>query len=234
LTLLTELAVEGASSFIEAQRIFLNLAQQENNLLMNGMKARVGKSTPAVAMTDLVRRSLDTLFNMQQEFLTLTSKQTLHWLEAVQGGKLDQRAHLVGLAREAMEKFVHAHQKLLDVLAEETLKATSGKPERATSGKKTEVAHLAREAGKLFIEAQKKMLDVAGQQMNTNLDAAARAVNTLSPAPLASVTELPARAVRSFLDSEKTLLRTLSDLQEKVVGIDKRPGKRAVRTRKQA
>ena len=82
LATLTELAVEGASSLIEAQRIFLTLAQQENALLMNGVKERVGDSPAAAAVTDLTRRSLDTLIDMQQEFLTLTSKQTLQWLEA--------------------------------------------------------------------------------------------------------------------------------------------------------
>ncbi len=232
LSILTELAVEGASSFIEAQRIFLNLAQQENELLMNGVKERVGDSLPAVAMTDLVRRSLDTVISMQQEFLTLTNKQTMHWLEAMQTGKRYQSAHLVDLAREAMEKFLHAHRRLLDVLTQETVKATGHKPEHAVHVKKTEVAQLAREAADLFIDAQKRVLDVLGQQMNTNLNAATQAVETLSPARLASVTELPAKAVRTFVEGEKAVLESLAKLGKKpkvVVGMNKHPRRRAVR-----
>lgn len=232
LSILTELAVEGASSFIEAQRIFLNLAQQENHLLMNGVKERVGDSAPAVAMTDLMRHSLDTLIDMQQEFLTLTNKQTMHWLEAMQAGKGYQSAHLVDLARQGMEKFLHAHQRLLDVVTQETVKATRHKPEHIAPAKKTEVAQLAREAADLFVDAQKKVLDVLGQQMNANVNAATQAVATLSPAPLANVTELPAKAMRTFVESKKAVLESLTQLAKKpkvAVGAHKHPRKRAVR-----
>lgn len=231
LSILAELAVEGASSFIEAQRIFLNLVQQENELLMNGVKERVGDSAPAAAMTDIVRRSLDTLIDMQQEFLTLTNKQTMHWLEAMQTGKLYQSAHLVDLAREGMEKFLHAHQRLLNVLTQETAKATSHKPEHAIPAKQTDVANVAREAADLFIDAQKKVLDVLGHQVNTNLNAATQAVETLSPARLANVTEFPSKAVRTFVEGEKALLQSLAQLAKKpkVVANNKHPRKRAVR-----
>jgi len=230
LAILTELAVEGTSSFIETQRIFLNLAQQENDLLMNGVKERVAKSTPAAAMTDLVRRGLDALIDMQQELLTLTSKQTLQWLEAVQSGKPYKQAHLVELAREAMEKFVRARKKLLDVLSEETVRATSGKPQPSPA-KKTEVATIARQAAELCIDAQKKVLDVLGQQMHTNLNAATQAVATLSPSRLSAVSDLPVKAVKSFFESEKSLLESLAEQGRKVgVGAShKAPRKSATR-----
>src|SRR5512141_2660638 len=63
----TELAVEGTSSFIDAQRILLTLVEQENELIMNGVKERVTGVAPAVAMTDLMRRSIATFVDMQQE-----------------------------------------------------------------------------------------------------------------------------------------------------------------------
>lgn len=228
-SILTELAVEGASSFIEAQRIFLNLAQQENELLLNGVKERVGDSAPATAMTDLVRRSLDTLINMQQEFLTLTNKETMHWLEAMQTGRRYQSAHLIEVARESLEKFLHTHQRLVDVITQETVKATSHKPEHA-GAKKTEITHLAREAADLFIDAQKKVLDLLGQQMNTNLNAATQAVETLSPARLATMTEFPSKAVRTFVEGEKAVLQSLTQLAKKPkVVAPKHARKRAVR-----
>jgi len=236
LAILTELAVEGASSFIEAQRIFLNLAQQENELLMSGVKQRVGDSAPAAAMTDLVRRSLDALIDMQQEFLTLTSKQTLEWLDAVQGGKRYPSAHLLDVAREGMEKFIHAHQKLLDVLAQETTRATSGKSAESRHVKKTEVAQIAREAADRLLEAQKKVLDVAGQQISTNLKAATQAAETLSPARLAAVTELPVNAVKSFFQGEKALIQSLLEPRKRsrAVGTDGHPRKRTVRHKEPA
>lgn len=234
LAILTELAVEGASSFIEAQRIFLNLAQEENELLMSGVKERIGNSAPAVAMTDLVRRSLDTFLNMQQEFLTTTSKQTLHLLDAVQTGKNYSSTHLVELAREGMENFVRANQKFMDVLAQETVKATTGKSETGTARKK-ELSKLAHEASELFIDAQKKVLDVVGQQMKVNLNAATQAVENLSSARLAPMTELPTKAVQSFIEAEKSILEKLTEpLRQSKRAVHKRSAGRAVRHRKTA
>lgn len=235
--ILTELAVEGTSTFIEAQRIFLNLVQQENDLLMNGVKERIGISMPLVAMTDLARRSINTLINMQQGFLTTTSKQTLHWLESVQTGKGYQSKQVVELAREAMENFVHAHQQFLDALTQATIKATSGKPgQGAKPVQKTEVSKLAREAAALFIDAQKKVLDVLGQQMNVNVNAATEAVETLSPARLAPIVEIPAKAVKNLFEGEKALLQSVIASQKKSKGGQARKHSRGrtVRQRKTA
>lgn len=161
--ILTELAVEGTSSFVEAQRILLNLAQEENELLMNGIKERVAGSTAAVATTDMVRRSLDTFIAMQQDFLKITSKQTIGWLEAVKHGKGYESTHLVELARHSMENFVTTQKKFLDIIAQETTKASTAKAHPLTKAKATEMSKMAREATNAFIEAQKKMLDVVGQ-----------------------------------------------------------------------
>ncbi len=229
LAILTELAVEGTSTFIEAQRILLNLIQQENELLMDGVKERIGISAPMIAITDLARRSIDNLIDMQHGMLTTTSKQTLHWLESVQAGKGYESKHVIELAREAMENFLHAHQKFLDVLTQETMKATSGKTQHAPVQKK-ELSKLAREAAALFIDAQKKVLDVIGQQMSVNMDAATRAVETFSPARFAPVVQIPAKAVKTFFDGEKSLLQSVMEAQRRArEGHNGNPRKHAAR-----
>lgn len=163
LAILTELAVEGTSSLVEAQRALLNLVQQENEIILTGVKQQVGKFLPAAAMTDLVRRSVDALIGMQQELLTSTSKQTLEWLQAEETGKGKQASHLVEFAREGVETFTRAQKKFLEVVAQEADRVTNGKKEHeSTRTKKAELTHLAREAGNAFIEAQKRLLDVMG------------------------------------------------------------------------
>ena len=237
-TILTELAVEGTSSFIEAQRIFLNLIQQENNLLLNGVKERIGNSAPAAAVTDLARRSVDTWVDLHQSLLTTTSKQTLQWLESVQNGKGYKADHLVELAREATEDFIRAQKQFVDVLAQETTRATRGKPEPdSTPAQKTELSKLAREAATLFIDAQKKVLDVLGQQMNVNLNAATQAVETLSPTRLVPMAEIPAKAVKSFFDQEAALFQSAVGQSGKKSGVGAARGhsrQRAARTTKSA
>jgi hypothetical protein len=209
--ILTELAVEGASSFIEAQRIFLNLAQRENEIIMNGVKGQLAGSTQGVAMIDLARRSLDTFIAMHEEFLTATSKQTLHWIEAVKAGKGYDGAHLTQLAREEWETFVQAQKKFLDVVAQETAKAASGKPDHTTKTViATELPKLAREAANSFIDAQKRLLDVLGQQMNVNLSAATRAMGLLAPSRLWPMAKHTGEQVKSFVEAEKNMIASMT------------------------
>jgi len=209
LAILTELAVEGTSSLVEAQRTLLNLAQQENEIVLNGVKERVGGFLPAAAMTDLVRRSLDTLLGMQQELLTTTSKQTLEWLQSEKSQK-NSATPLIEFAREGVETFTRAQKKFLEVVAQEAEKATSTKKEyESKSVKKAELAHLAREAGNAFIEAQKRLLDVLGQQMNVNLDATTRAVEMMSPARLVPVASVTSEGLRNFVNAETSLIGSM-------------------------
>jgi hypothetical protein len=205
LQILVELAVEGTSSLVEAQRTLLDLGKQENDIILNGVKERIGNFLPGVAMTDLVRRSLDTLIGMQQDLLTSTSKQTLHWLESEEAGKSERAAQLMEYAREGVEAFTRAQTTFLNVVAEETAKATSGQHDPKPV-KKTELAHLAREAANAFIEAQKRLLDVMGQQMNVNLDAATRTAEMISPARLVPVASLTGKEVKDFFDKETSLI----------------------------
>lgn len=219
LDMLTELAIEGTSSLVEAQRTLLDLAQQENEIILNGVKERIGGFLPAVAITDLVRRSLDTIIGMQQELLTTTSKQTLQLLEPEKTGKGVRTAQMVEFAREGVETFTRAQKKFLDVVAQEAARVTSGKHEHnGASLKKTELTKLAREAGNAFIEAQKRLLDVMGQQMNVNLDVATRTMALMSPSRLLPMANLTGEGVRHFMDTETSLIKSLIKPDKKVVG----------------
>lgn len=208
--ILSELAIEGTSSFTEAQKILLNLAQQENEILMNAGKERIAGSARGLAVTDLVRRSLDTFIKMQNEFLATTSRQTINWLEAVKAGKGYQNTHLIEVAREGMETFVQSQKKFLDVIAQETAKIVNGRHDHTVKAvKKTELTKLASEATDSFIEAQKKLLDVMGQQMSVNLKAATRTLELVSPSRLMPVANITGEGVKSFVAAEKALIESM-------------------------
>lgn len=206
--ILTELAGEGMSNFIEAQKVLLNLAQEQNQIVMSGVKERVGGSVPATAMTDLLRRSVATFIDMQQDFLKIAGKQTHTWMEAAKTGKAFDGERLIEMARDGMENFVHAQKKFLDVIAEETGKATSGKHANGAGKKmkKTEIAELARQATESFLEAQKNLFEVAGRQMNANLKTASKTMELMRPLPLMPLAELTREGVKSFVDAQKELM----------------------------
>jgi len=235
--ILSEVAGEGMTNFIEGQKVLLDLGKQQNEILMAGVKERIGDWPAAHAMTDLLRRSVETFIHMQEEFLKIAGKQTHTWVEAAKAGKPYESEHLVNLAREGMENFVKAQKQFLDVIAEETAKAAGGKRangEKKT--KKTELSALARQATESFIDAQKKLVDVAGKQMNAGVKTAGETLELLRPFPFVPLAELTREGVKSYVDAQKALM----DAVVKPVGEHKHPGKPArhgkpgAHTRKQA
>jgi hypothetical protein len=210
---------------VEAQRTLLDLVQQENEIVFTGVKQRIGNFLPGVAMTDLIRRSVDTLIGLQQELLTTTSKQTLQWVESTKAGKPDRTEHLVEFARQGVESFTRAQKKFLEVIAQEAAKATSGKHGHEEKPvQKTELAQLAREAGDAFVEAQKRLLDVIGQQMNVNVDLTTRSMEMMSPSQLLPVANLTGEEVKKFFEMEKSLITSvMKERTPKPAGRAKRP-----------
>ncbi|MGA8865699.1 MAG: hypothetical protein WB510_01955, partial [Candidatus Sulfotelmatobacter sp.] len=184
---------------------------KQNEILMGGVKERVGEWPAAQAVTDLLRRSVETFIHMQQEYLKIVGKQTHTWVEAAKAGKPYQTEHLVDLARESMENFVKAQKHFMDVIAEETAKATGA---RHTNGakkvKKTELAQLARVATESFIDAQKKLVDVAGRQMNASVKTAGKTMELLRPFPFLPLAELTREGVKSYVDAQKELMQVMA------------------------
>jgi hypothetical protein len=209
--ILTEVTAEGIANFIEGQKILLELGQEQNELLLTGMKERVGDWPAAEAITDLLRRSLETFIGMQQELLKTAGKQTHTWVAAAKEGKPYKVDQLVELAQEAMESFVKAQKHFMDVIAEETSKATSGKNTNgAHKVKKTELSQLARKATEAFIEAQKKLVDVAGRQMNASVKSAGKALEVFRPFPFLPLAELTREGVKSYVDAQKELMEVMA------------------------
>jgi hypothetical protein len=221
--ILSEAAAERVSNFIEGQKVLLELGQKQNEILMSGVKERVGDWPPAHAVTDLLRRSVETFIDMQQEFLKIAGKQAHTWVEAAKAGKPYQTEHLVDLARESMDHFVKTQKHFMDVVAEETAKATGSKPHTngAKKVKKTELSQLARQATESFIDAQRKMVDVAGRQMNANVKTAGKTLELLRPFPFLPLAELTREGVKSYVDAQKELM----DVMVKPGGEHKHPHK---------
>src|ERR1039457_3083986 len=204
--ILSEVTAEGVANFIEGQKILLDLGQKQNEILMTGVKERLGDWPPAEAVTDLLRRSVETFIDMQREFLKIAGKQTHTWVEAAKTGKAYDPELLVETAREAMDHFVKSQKHFMDVIADETAKATGSKPTHfVKSTKKTELAQLAREATESFIDAQKKLVDVAGQQMNAEVKTVGKTFELLRPFPFLPLADLTREGVKSYVDAQKAL-----------------------------
>jgi len=176
----TEMAGEGISNMIAAERVLLHLAQRENEILVGAAQERAGGSPPGAAVTNAIRRSIDNLIEMQLQFLTIASKQADQLVEATKEGRPFDGKPLPELVRESIETFVRAQKKFLDVIAEETGNWTEGAI-NCHNGRKTELAELAREATEAYIDAQKKVLDVVAQQGEASINTARTLFDVLNP-----------------------------------------------------
>lgn len=234
-TILSEIAEEGVTNFIESQKVLVNLAQEQTKILMSGVKERIGNQPAAHAVADTLRRSVDTFIDMQKEFLKIAGKQTHAWVEASKTGKPYKSEHLVELAREGIENFVKAQKQFLDVIVEETEKATSGHADLKKI-KKTDLSNLARQATESFVDAQKRLLEAAGRQMNASVKATGKTLELIKPFPFVRVAELTRKGVKGYVDAQKALMdvmlkhRTGHKLEAKPV----HRAKRAARLSKKA
>ena len=204
--ILSDIAEEGMTNFVEGQKILLELGKKQNEILLNGVKDRVGDCPRRRALVDLLQRSVDTFIDMNEEYLKIASKQTHTWVESAKAGKPYQPQHVIDLAREAMENFSKAQKRFLDVIADETAKATSGKPNGASKRKPMEASEVARQATESLIEAQKRLVDVAGKQMNAGTQSAGKALEMIKPFPFIPLNELTREVVKSYVDAQKSLM----------------------------
>jgi len=210
-TMVKEVVGEGVSNFIEGQKLLLNLAKQEQEIVHTGVKERVAGFAPAVAVTDMVQRSFNTFVEMHQDFLKIASKQAHAWLAAVKANKAYDPEGLVEAARDSFDTFVRTQKKFLDVVTEETTKATTGNG--AKKMKKTEVTELAQQATDSFIDAQKKMMDLAGRQVAASLKVGKRALDMVAPFGVNRLPDLTRAGVKTIVDTEKAMIDTVTKVR---------------------
>jgi len=203
---LTDVAAEGFANFIAAQRILLELSKHQNKIVMTGVKERVGASTSAATMADLLRRSVDTFIDLQEQFLDAAAKQAKAWEESAKTGKAFAGKDFSAMAREGIDNLVATQRKFLDVIAEETAKATKEAKSPIKPGQKSELAELTRHSVDAFIEAQKKLLETAGKQFEANVEAAGKAVKVFAAPPDTTFAELTRQGVENFVAAQKALL----------------------------
>jgi hypothetical protein len=233
--ILSEVAGEGMTNFLEGQKILLNLGKEQNELLMRGIKERVGDSPRRQALVELLRRSVASFIDMQEEFLTVANKEAHSWMDAAKTGKPYQPEQFVEVAREGMENFVKAQKKFLDVISEETAKATGEKHVNgaAKKMKPTELSELARNSTDAFIEAQKRLADVAGRQVNANMKMTGKAMEMLQPFPFLPLNELTREVVKSYVEAQKALMDAVIKQPEgRMMETGRRPARRTARKEK--
>ncbi len=157
---------QGTEGFVAAQKVFLDLAAQQNALALSMVRDRVGLSAPpAKKVADFAGQSVKTLMDVQQTVLDLALRQN----SIIQAGlkpRLDKTPFggLAELLHKGLENFVVAQKQILEAVQTQADGALDdfGDGQPFDSGKPAE---LARDAVNKFLEGQRQFLKAVQEQI---------------------------------------------------------------------
>jgi hypothetical protein len=167
--LLTGWARQGVQSFVAAQKILMDLAAQENALLVGML--REGLSSPATrigdSMTGIAEKGVENLAAAGKLLLDLAADETALAVDGIKEGlRLPAPAEAVAeMARHRVDTLIQLHKRLLDATAEQAHAAAECYRDKKTMNAPARVAELARRGIQEFVESEKKFLDLAAQEV---------------------------------------------------------------------
>jgi hypothetical protein len=169
-SLLTGWARQGVQSFVAAQKILMDLAAQENALLIGMVRERLSKSgfQPGISVAGLAEKGVENLASAGKILLDLAADETALAVDGLKEGlRLPAATGAVAeVVRHRVDTFIELQKSLLDATAEQAHVVA----ESYRAGEKmmaaANVAELARRGMEGFVESEKKFLDLAAQEVS--------------------------------------------------------------------
>ena len=169
-SLLTGWARQGVQSFVAAQKILMDLAAQENALLIGMM--REGLSKPGAhlgaSVAGIAEKGVENLTTVGKILLDLAADETALAVDGVKEGlRLPAAAGAVAeVARHRVGTFIEMQKNLLDATADQAHAVADSYREGEKLMAAAHVAELARRGIEGFVESEKKFLDLAAQEVS--------------------------------------------------------------------
>lgn len=217
---------QGTEGFVAAQKVFLDLAAQQNALALSIVRDRVGFTPPSARkLADLGGKTAHTLLDMQRQFLDLVMREN----SIFQAGMKTRLAKtpLSGVAHvlhQSLEQCVGAEKQLLDFVQTQSDGAMDdfgeGKP--FDTGRLKEVA---REAVNRILDSQKQFLSLLQDQIAKTKEAAEEpAAETIDLVDMAkqSVDAL-VETQQKLLDMVTEQVKTNVSFAREIVAVDAHP-----------
>jgi hypothetical protein len=206
---LTGWARQGVESFVAAQKILLDLAAQENALLIGMVREQFGKTgfRPGVSMAGIAEKGVKNLSTAGKILLDLAASETALAVDGVKEGlRLPVAAGAIAdVVRHRVDTLVEMQRQLLDATAEHVHAAAESYREGEPVMPVTKVAELARRGIEGFVESEKKFLDLAAQEVSNATKGGKR--TTKPPrARMAVLTEVAREGAEKYIETQKKLL----------------------------
>jgi len=210
---------QGITSFMAAQKILLDLAAQQNALLIGMARERFGKMAfrPDISLAGLADEGMKGFTAAGKILLDLAAGETALVTEGIKTGlRLPPSAAAVAdVARHRIDTLVGLQKHMLDATAEQTHAVAESYKEGEDLKAGARVAELARKGMEGFVESAKKFLDLAAHEVS----AVAKGGKQPAKAPrdrTKVLTELAREGTHKYIDAQKKLLDLAIDELERI------------------
>jgi len=216
-TLLTGWARQGVQSFVAAQKILMDLAAQENALLIGMLREGLSKPRTRLAIpaSAVAEKGVKNLTTVGKILLDLAAEETALAVEGVKEGlRLPAAAGAVAeVVRHRVDTFVEMQKNLLDATAEQAHAVAESYREGEKLPAAAHVAELARRGIEGFLEGEKKFLDLASHEVS---EAAKGGKRTVKPARdrMEVLTKVARDGAEKYIETQKKILELAIDQME--------------------
>jgi hypothetical protein len=216
--LLTGWARQGVQSFVAAQKILMDLAAQENAMLIGMVRERLNKPgfRPGVSMAGLAEKGVENLANAGKILLDLAACETSLAVDGLKEGlRLPMAAEAMAeVARHRVDTFIELQKNLLDATAEQAHAVAESYREGEKVRAAANVAELARRGIEGFVESEKKFLDLAAQEVSAVTKGDKRA-HKAPKERMEVLTKVMREGAEKYMETQKKLMElALEQLEE--------------------
>jgi hypothetical protein len=202
-----------------AQRILMDLAAQENALLIGMAREQFGKVgfRPDVSLAGMADEGVKSVAAAEKILLDLAAGETALVTEGMKEGlRLPPSAAVVAdVMRHRVDTLVGMQKHMLDAAAEQTHAVAESYKEGEGLKAGARVAELARRGMEGFVESEKKFLDLAAQEITAMTKGGKRSVK--APRERMKVlTQMAREGAEKYMHAQKKLLDLAIEELEKV------------------
>jgi hypothetical protein len=210
-------ARQGVQSFVAAQKIIMDLAAQENALLIGMARETLSKQGAqlAPAMAGIAEKGVKNLTTIGKILLDLAADETALTVEGVKAGlRLPAPAGAMAeVVRHRVGTIVEMQKNLLDVAAEQAHAIAESYREGENPHAATRAAEVARRGIEEFVASEKKFLDLAAQEVTTAAKGEKRATKPHKDR-MEVLTTMAREGAEKYIETQKKLLALAIDQLE--------------------
>jgi hypothetical protein len=211
-------ARQGVQSFVAAQKIIMDLAAQENALLIGLVRERLSKPGGELgsSVAGITEQGVKNLTEVGKILLDLAADETAIAVEGVKEGLRlpPPAAAMAEVVRHRVGTFVEMQKNLLDATADQAHAVAKSLREGEQPLSAVDFAELARRGFEDFVASEKKFLELASQEVS----AATKGEKRASKAPkerMEVLTNTAREGAEKYVDTQKKLIDfTIEQLEE--------------------